>query len=185
MKTSDESFVLQGRTELTGEDNSTGTVFTAFAMALFPASSDFTTNNPYSTVVHVQLSTNNTLQVLARHAGHMACTDITSNFTELSNTSTLLLDQVSISQPNNVTFEALFSSGVSIKVEAKTGLLAVVFAGPVNLIGETRGLLGVWDDDVVNDFTARNETVLPLDASDRTIHFDFGQSCKACSQRCG
>ena len=181
MKTKNETFVLQGRAEPTREGNATATVFTAFAMALFPASDDFTSHDPSSTVLHVQLAADNALQVLTRHAGQMSCTDITSNFTELSNTSTLLLDQVSISRPNNVTLEALFSSGVSIKVEAKTGLLAVLFAGPVDLTGETRGLLGVWDNDVVNDFTARNGTVLPLDASDRTIHFGFGQSCKACS----
>jgi fibulin 1/2 len=182
MKAHDESFVLQGRTEQVGENALLGTVFTAFAMAHFPSSKDFTTSKANSAVLHVQLSINNTLLVLARHAGHMACIDITSNFTKLSNTSTLLLDNVLISQPSNGTFEAVFSSGISLKVEVKTGLLAVVLAGPPNMTGETRGLLGVWDNEVVNDFTARNGTVLPLDASDRAIHFDFGQSWQVTSQ---
>jgi fibulin 1/2 len=182
IKTKNETFVLQGRTEPTGKGRATATVFIAFAMALFPASDDFTAQDPFSTVLHVQLTADNTLQVLARHLGQMSCIDITSNFTELNNVSTLLLDQVSVSRPNNVTLEAQFSSGISIKVQAKTGLLAVLFAGPVDLIGETRGLLGVWDNNVLNDFTVRKGTILPPNATDRTIHFDFGQSWQVTSQ---
>ena len=185
MKTSNESFVLQGRTELAGEGNSTATVFTAFAMAHSLDSDNFAENEPSSTVLHVQLGTNNTLQIYARNTGHTAFTNITSNFTALSNSSILTLDNVTILRPNNETFQALYGSDISVRVEAKKGLLTVVFAGPEELMGETRGLLGVWDDDLDNDLTARNGTVLPSDSSDRTIHNVFGLSCKAFGLCCG
>ena len=185
MKTRNESFVLQGRTEPTGEGNSTATVFTAFAMAQFPDSDDFTASDPSSTVLHVQLDKNNTLQVYARNTGHIAFIDITSNFTALSNASILTLDSVTVSRPNDETVQALYSSDISVSVVVKKGLLTVVFAGPEELMGETRGLLGVWDDDLDNDLTARNGTVLPSDSSDRTIHNVFGLSCKAFGLCCG
>ena len=179
MKTTDESFVLQGRAERVGGDsNSTATAFTAFAMAQFPASGDFAANDPSSTVLHVQLAANNTLEVFASHVGDMACIDITSNFTALSNTSALMLDNVTVSRPSDVTFGAVYDSGISVRVEAQKEILSFVFGGPMDLMGQTRGLMGVWDEDSTNDFTARNGTVLPPDSSDRTIHFDFGLSCK-------
>ena len=177
MKTSDESFVLEGRTEPIGEGNCSATVFTAFAMAQFLPSADFTTSDPNSTVLHVQLTTNNRLQVFARHIGDVSFVNITSNFTELSNTSILVLDNVVISQPDCATFIAVFSSDISIRVEAKKALLAVVFAGAKDLIGNTSGLLGVWDEDPNNDLTTRNGTILASTDSDERIHFQFGLSC--------
>ena len=181
MKTKNDPFVLQGRAEPTGEGSFNASVFTAFSMALLANASDgFTANDPSSTVLHVQLATNNTLLVYAKQIGRMACADITSNFTALSDTSILVLGNVIISRPNNVTFQAVYGSGISVRVEAKKGLLTVVFAGPMDLMGQTRGLMGVWDEDSTNDFTAQNGTVLPPDSSDRTIHFDFGLSCKTC-----
>jgi fibulin 1/2 len=175
MKTTDESFVLQGRAEQVGT-NSTATVFTAFSMAQFPASGDFVANDASSTVLHVQLGANNNLEVYANHIAQMTCMDLTSNFTSLSNTSSLTLDNVTILRPNNDTFQAIYGSDISIRVEAQTVTLSITFAGSMDLMGQTRGLFGVWDENSDNDFTARNGTILPPDSSDRIIHFEFGLS---------
>ena len=43
--------------------------------------------------------------------------------------------------------------------------------------GKTKGLLGVWDDDVKNDFTLPNGEKVDVDSNSSTIHWTFGQKC--------
>eukprot|EP01084_Bolivina_argentea_P136596 240563_1 len=46
------------------------------------------------------------------------------------------------------------------------------------LFGETTGLLGTYDDNVLNDFTSRNGTVIPINAKRSQIYYDFGLTWK-------
>lgn len=43
----------------------------------------------------------------------------------------------------------------------------------------TRGLLGVSDGDVNNDFTLPNGTVLDINSTEEEIYYGFGQQCKS------
>ena len=52
----------------------------------------------------------------------------------------------------------------------------LVTAGSV-LFNNTRGLFGTYDDNVKNDFTLRNGSVLPATSSPQTIYSIFGESC--------
>ena len=186
MKTVNETFVLEGRTRLV--ENSSATVFSAFAAAQFEASVDFTQSHLQSSVIHTELMDNNTLRVMvccyteqdnlvfSASTLNRSWRDITEEFSQLNNVSHLALDNVVLIRPNSKTLVAAFSSGISVTVEVKKGLLTVVFAAPDTFKGNTRGLVGVWDDDVSNDFTGRNETVLHINSTDRHIH-NLCQTC--------
>jgi fibulin 1/2 len=184
MKTVNETFVLEGRTRLL--ENSSATVFSAFAVAQFEPSVGFTQSHLQSSIIHAELMSNNTLRIMAccfseeeeennlvfsasmLNAGSWR--DITVEFSELDSRSHFTLDNVILMRPNNKTLVGTFSSGISVTVEIKKGLLTVVFAAPETFKGQTRGLMGVWDDDLSNDFTARNEAVLHINSTDRQIH---------------
>ena len=180
MKTVNDTFVLQGRTQPTA--GSSATVFSAFSMAEFPASnnSGFQSVSPESDVLHVQLTLDNFFMVKHQSvasANQSSWSDLTANFTALDNTTSITLHKVFITRPSNSSLVASFPSGVSVTVEAKKGLLAVVFAAPSKLRGETRGLLGAWDGNKENELVFRNGSLLQGNATDRQIH-EFGQSCK-------
>ena len=46
------------------------------------------------------------------------------------------------------------------------------------ILGKTKGLLGVWDDDEKNDFTLPNGEQLDINSKSSIIHWQFGQKCK-------
>ena len=187
MKTVNETFVLEGRTRLV--ENSNATVFSAFAAAQFEPSDDFTHTALESSVIHSELTESNELRVMACcyttgndltsssptfNRSHWR--DVTGEFSQLNNASQLLLRNVVLARPDSKTLVAVFSSGISVTVEVKKGLLTVVFAAPEAFKGETRGLLGVWDDDVSNDLTSRNGTTVHINSTDRVIH-KSSQTC--------
>lgn len=189
VKTSTDSFVLQGRTILV--DGSTATVFSAFTAAQFEESDDFTQAQLATTAVHAELTPGNGLRVLVCCYGESSditsmpigatysstgWRDITASFSGLDNTTRIALDEASLARPNDQTLVASFSSGISVRVEVKTGLLIAVWAAPDNFKGDTRGLLGVWDGNTNNDFTARNGASISIDSSDRQIH-SVSQTC--------
>lgn len=180
MKTRNDTFVLEGRAEPSGSAN--GTVFRAFSMAQFTPSDHFNAFKPNSTTIHVGLTNSNTLEIWASATDNANWTDVTSSFTALHNTSILELKGVFLSKPDNKTLVALFSLQISVKVQAKTGFLTVVLSAPNELMGDTNGLFGVWDENPDNDFKARNGTVLSPSSADFDIHFNFGQTCKLISK---
>ncbi|XP_033122638.1 uncharacterized protein LOC117121521, partial [Anneissia japonica] len=72
-----------------------------------------------------------------------------------------------------------WSDGVSFSVAASSGMLNIVFQASVNYKGMARGLLGVWDDNVTNDFVKRNEKDELAKAGDVYTGeelYDFGNS---------
>lgn len=188
MRTADESLVLQGRTDLVTD--TTATRFTAFAYGQFSGQETFTSARLNSTLFHVELTVENSLRVLVCCYGDndpftvtfemfdkVSWRDITSDYNALDSTTSILLDNSFISRPDNVTLVTSFSNGIAVTVELKKALLTVVFAAPDTFKGETRGLLGVWDDNVNNDLTGRDGTVLFINSTDREIH-DLAQTCK-------
>lgn len=187
MKTSSDTFVLQGRTAKVNE--STATIFSAFAAAQFEESDDFTNAVLTSSVVHVERTSNDRLRVFVCCYGEAddlvqngatfsgdAFREVTDLYDQLDNVSEIVLGNAALARPDEKTIVAVFSSGISVKVEAKKGLLDFVWSAPETFKGTTTGLLGVWDDDVTNDFTARNELSISINSTDRQIH-NSSQTC--------
>jgi fibulin 1/2 len=174
-KTENDTFILQGRTQPINGSNAT--VFVAFSMAEFSPSSSFETQTAKSDILHIELLEygNSSLLIKYWSENQSSWQDISSNFTELNNTTcTIDLHKISISKPNAKAVTATFPLGISVTVEAKKGLLSVVFAAPDKQRGETRGLLGAWDGNKNYELVFRNGTVLDTNATDREIH-KFGQ----------
>ena len=100
------------------------------------------------------------------------------NYTTLTNISINLDGIVSVSRPENNSFLVVFPSGISVTITEVQGSLSIVFAAPTNFKGQTKGLLGTWNDNVEDDFLRPDNTTLPSNSTGRQIHFDFGFKCK-------
>ena len=186
LKTANETFMLEGRTRLV--ENSTATVFSAFAAAELNKSSELSEFHLKSSVVDTELTNENTLQVMAccyieddlssssPTFDKSGWRDITNDFNDLDNVTQLALDNVVLTRPDNKSIVAAFVSGISVTVEVKKASLSVVFAAPDSFKGDTQGLLGKWDGDKSNDLAARNGTVIHINSTDRAIH-SVSQTC--------
>ena len=100
------------------------------------------------------------------------------NYSSLTNVSVNLDGSVSVGRPKNNSFFVTFPSGVSVTVIEIQGSLSIVVAAPTKFKGHTKGLLGTWNDDPLDDFLRPDGTTLASNATGRKIHFDFGQKCK-------
>ena len=100
------------------------------------------------------------------------------NYTTLTKISINLDGIVSVSRPENNSFLVAFPSGISVTITEVQGSLSIVFAAPTNFKGQTKGLLGTWNDNVEDDFLRPDNTTLPSNSTGRQIHFDFGLKCK-------
>lgn len=95
---------------------------------------------------------------------------------------------------NNVTvfnlgddgFAASFSSGCSVEVQEENGFISVFSVhGPSHFLGLTRGLMGNYNGDTIDDLVARYSTEsLPLNSSIEDIHRNFGVTCKGLVTYC-
>jgi hypothetical protein len=85
---------------------------------------------------------------------------------------------IALSRPDNTSITVLFPCGISVKVTDIKDSLSILLAAPQRFKNRTRGLLGVWNDDPLDDLTTPTGRVLPNNATGRMIHFDFGQKCK-------
>ncbi|XP_078687900.1 mucin-like protein isoform X2 [Branchiostoma floridae x Branchiostoma belcheri] len=87
-----------------------------------------------------------------------------------------LLEDVLFSRPTTNSFKIQLSSGVSLTTTSEKNMLAVVVSAPDEYMNSTQGLLGYWDGDETNDFTAFNGSVLHVNSSESDIFKYFGQS---------
>ena len=107
-------------------------------------------------------------------------TDISGNLTAVNatylNNGIYLLhnadDQIVVSFPNG--------AAVIFDV-AEGGLPNFVLTLPPNSTfnGKIQGLLGNYDGNPDDDFVNQNGSSIPTNSSDRTIHYQFGVSCKS------
>ena len=104
--------------------------------------------------------------------------EVFQGFDSLTNVSVNLNGSVAVSRPENNSFLVTFPSGISVTVTEVQGSLSIVFAAPVSFKGCTKGLLGTWNDDPLDDFLTPDGTTLPHNATGREIHSSFGQKCK-------
>ncbi|XP_035679474.1 mucin-like protein [Branchiostoma floridae] len=87
-----------------------------------------------------------------------------------------LLEDMLFSRPTTNSFKIQLSSGISLTTTSEKNMLAVVVSAPDEYMNSTQGLLGYWDGDETNDFTAFNGSVLDVNASESDIFKYFGQS---------
>ncbi|XP_019616846.1 PREDICTED: mucin-like protein [Branchiostoma belcheri] len=90
-------------------------------------------------------------------------------------------DNAVILKPSNDSILVVFLSGVTVKISAKKGMLAVEFSAPPEFLGKVRGLLGRWDGDSANDFEAFDGTVFSADSTEREL-YDFGNSWRVTTE---
>ena len=104
--------------------------------------------------------------------------EVFEGFDSLTNVSVNLNGSVAVSRPENSSFLVTFPSGISVTVTEVLESLSIVFAAPVSFKDYTKGLLGTWNDDPLDDFLRPDGTTLPHNATAREIHNFFGQTCK-------
>jgi len=151
----DGMFQLQARTKL-AKGEGTATVFVA-AVA----------KEEDTSTVQVNLKDEGGLEVLVD-------SEVFQNYSSLTNVSVMLSGSVAVSRPENNSFLVTFPSGISVTVTEIQGSLSIVFAAPTKFKTYTKGLLGTWNGDTLDDYLRPDGTTLPSNATGREIHFDFG-----------
>ncbi|XP_068760013.1 mucin-like protein [Montipora capricornis] len=149
-------FELQARTKL-AKGGGTATVFAA-AVA----------KEVNTSAVQVALKDGGGLKVLVDG-------EVLQGFDSLTNVSVNLNGSVAVSRPKNNSFLVTFPSGISVTVTEVQESLSIVFAAPVSFKNCTKGLLGTWNDDPLDDFLRPDGTTLDHNAIGREIHNNFGQ----------
>ena len=88
-------------------------------------------------------------------------------------------DNVILTNLENNTIGAIFSSGAYIEAKAENGIISVLIVSLPNCFkGTTRGLMGIYNDDISDDLTAKGSTLsIPVDSTLEEIHYQFGISC--------
>ena len=161
-------FTLQGR--LSSVNDSSASVLTALAAAVFPygTSEMFALETPSNGVFHVELSSNDTLVVYAREGPYSEWNDITGNLS--SDGSPVNFYGALLTKSSSGVVVIRFSGGIALTVEPKTGLLAAVATAPT----DTEDTLSV--NGLLGNLTSRYGAVVPSNATDRQLHFDFAQT---------
>ena len=73
---------------------------------------------------------------------------------------------------------AVFSNGVGITINVTAGIPNFVLSLPSSFKNQTRGLLGNYNGDKMDDFIPRNQdNALSDSILDQDIHKMFGQTC--------
>jgi len=103
---------------------------------------------------------------------------IDGNFNSLNNQTKRLNGSVVISRPKENEFKATYRSGISVTLTKSKGALSILMALPRSFKNQTKGLLGTWNGNKLDDFTTPSGYVVPTNSTSRQIHFDFGQKCK-------
>ncbi|XP_051873390.1 mucin-4-like [Pristis pectinata] len=154
------TFSLQGRTLRAGENRtSEATNFVALAA-----------EGPSGTKVQWNLI--NDEELILRVDGNIV--NVTENST--------YINQVTLQRTSNNETVASFEGGTSITVSGKKGALSFTTALDNSFKNKTEGLLGVWNDDKMDDFKAADGRHLEFDGtnlpSDSQIFFNFGLTWK-------
>ncbi|XP_035660212.1 uncharacterized protein LOC118404934 [Branchiostoma floridae] len=143
----DVQFRLQGRTEkaIGTQGAAEATVFTAFA-----------SKQEGSSTVEMGMNEDRTNMTLMVDGQHIDITDLQQNGAQRFANVTLQYNFNS----NRTSVIASFSSGVTVTVSLQKLMLNVQFGSPESFENTTRGLLGVWNGNILDDFTYPNGTVL-------------------------
>ena len=163
VETIDEGFTLQGRMveAQTGNDlNQTirsGTVFGAFV---------------------AKESDSDTVQFEINQQGLVAL--VNGERVDFGMLLSQKFANVTVSDKGNSTLSADFTSGTSIQVAERNGIISDILVTVSNeYFNRTRGLLGQFNRDTSDDLCPANSSVtLPLNSSLEVIHYQFGLTCE-------
>ncbi|KAI0231036.1 Mucin-like protein, partial [Lamellibrachia satsuma] len=166
VETTNKNFTLQGRTAKARDANGTetdATVFIAFA------AKDSTDR------VHIEMSI--TRKGLVVFVGYNNVTDwfIAANVTDVYTTYTDVL----IMKKNDTRIEVTFKSGFTLSIAVSAEQLDVTVGAPCKFKNNTKGLMGVFNDDPNDDLLPPGEKAVPLsnNSSEKTIFLEFGEKC--------
>nr|XP_032817931.1 mucin-4-like isoform X1 [Petromyzon marinus] len=152
-------FIVQGRTQRAGDNHtSMATNFVALvAMQTGCPMVEWKLDQENTTLLYIE--------------GYQF--SVSENATTINGTTVML---------SNGSTVASFKSGVSVTVTATMGALQFLISLPEKMRNNTQGLLGIFNGNKTDDFTARNGTILPFNGDkppkDNRIFFEFGQSWK-------
>ncbi|XP_075424181.1 sushi domain-containing protein 2 isoform X2 [Ascaphus truei] len=149
-----QSLTIQGRTQPATFANGSAMSVTGFSsVAMLEGPSD---------VIEVRLSAlSPALEILVNQ-------EVLS-----SHRSWIDLRGVFVYSATNKNVTVMFPSGVGVEVRGRGGFLSVNVLLPEDFLNHTQGLLGVMNNNPTDDFTFRNGSVLPPDASPQQL-FQFG-----------
>ena len=99
-------------------------------------------------------------------------------YNSLTNQSKEIGGNLSVSKPDDNCLEVYFPSTTAVTFCEKKEMLSFVVALGGGYKNTTQGLLGTWNDDLDDEFTLPDGTMLPPSSSLREIHFEFGVKCK-------
>ena len=69
-------------------------------------------------------------------------------------------------------------AGTALIFRLEAGQIGVTATTGPELYNNTQGLMGTYDNNIKNDFTLPNGTVLASDIGTETIYSQFGEACK-------
>ena len=157
-------FVVQARTSqaiINGTQSAKATVFTAFAAK----------QNGSDTVQATLDLVHNNFSILVNGNVSLLMTDLSINQTREFN-------NVDLSLSRNGSLIVAYSSGISLEVTPLSGMINIAVNLPIAYKGQTRGLLGVWNDNINDDFTRPDERIVDINSTESQIFYQFGQPCK-------
>ncbi|XP_066276587.1 mucin-like protein isoform X1 [Branchiostoma lanceolatum] len=94
----------------------------------------------------------------------------TPEFNDLAADQFLVFVDVMISKGTNGSVVAEFTSGARLEIFEKSGVPSAMVHLPEDYMGQTKGLMGVWNGDVNDDFTRPDGTILSPNATDEEIY---------------
>ena len=71
-----------------------------------------------------------------------------------------------------------FESGAAVDVNVLTSMLTTTVSAIDDFTDRTRGLLGVSNGNVSDDFTAPDGSIISINSTQREIYYGFGILCK-------
>ncbi|XP_050015819.1 mucin-4 isoform X5 [Alexandromys fortis] len=155
------SFLLEGRTAQTGSAKATN--FIAFA-------AQYNTSSLASPItVQWFLEPNDTIRVVHNNQTVTFNTSYTDEDLPMFNTTGVLLTR------NGSQVSASFDGTVTISVIALSNILHASSSLPEEYRNHTQGLLGVWNDNLEDDFRMPNGSTIPAHSSEETI-FHYGMT---------
>ncbi|KAI0239923.1 Mucin-like protein [Lamellibrachia satsuma] len=164
IETTHGNFTLQGRTAKARDANGTETDATVF--------SAFAAKDVDSDTVHVQMiSEQNGLVVFLEN----------DNVSEWFNAANLKdekeFSNITIIKKNVTQIEVSFKSGFSLTIGVSAGQLDITVGAPDWFKNNTKGLMGVFNDDPNDDLLPPGENAVPLSnsSSEKTIFKKFGE----------
>ena len=174
IRTIDNSLHLHGRTNrpLTpGGELTSATVFSGFALK---------TDTSDAAQILFDDSLPGNLAITVIKQADNSCTNHTIDF--FNDGQDFAGMSIERSSENNKTVVVSFPSGFSIEVTPGIALLQISISVSEEMMNNTRGLMGNFNDDKTDDLRYPNGTVISVNSTEEEI-FHLGQQCKLHTKR--